>query len=209
LRSATGHTPKSGRGVRATVPRQPRSKGSAVAAQESARISREKRLIQQVDAAGDHGSGALDILRSRAEAFAQQFRDNLDQLGVQARVPLQFLVVSPLRRTRLRRAHEDLPQLHLVGESPPTSLFPCRRLARVVCKERETLGGTHRRGAVVADLHELFVDEFDGPRPSLFVPEVAFDLLVKPQIKLLEPPSLRCVELELRIAVRMSVVVKF
>lgn len=34
-----------------------------------------------------------------------------------------------------------------------------------------------------------------GPRPSLFVPEMAFDLLVKPQIKLLESPSLRCVEL--------------
>lgn len=34
-----------------------------------------------------------------------------------------------------------------------------------------------------------------GPRPSLFVPELAFDLLVKPQIKLLESPSHRCVEL--------------
>ncbi|THH07961.1 hypothetical protein EW145_g3026 [Phellinidium pouzarii] len=34
-----------------------------------------------------------------------------------------------------------------------------------------------------------------GPRPSLFVPEVAFELLVKPQIKLLEAPALRCVEL--------------
>lgn len=34
-----------------------------------------------------------------------------------------------------------------------------------------------------------------GPRPSLFVPELAFDLLVKPQIKLLEAPSQRCVEL--------------
>ncbi|KAK1223622.1 Dynamin- GTPase protein [Marasmius sp. AFHP31] len=34
-----------------------------------------------------------------------------------------------------------------------------------------------------------------GARPSLFVPEVAFELLVKPQIKLLEKPSLRCVEL--------------
>lgn len=34
-----------------------------------------------------------------------------------------------------------------------------------------------------------------GPRASLFVPELAFDLLVKPQIKLLEPPSHRCVEL--------------
>ena len=34
-----------------------------------------------------------------------------------------------------------------------------------------------------------------GPRPSLFVPELAFDLLVKPQIQLLEGPSHRCVEL--------------
>ncbi|CEG73673.1 Dynamin- GTPase protein [Rhizopus azygosporus] len=34
-----------------------------------------------------------------------------------------------------------------------------------------------------------------GPRPSLFVPELAFDLLVRPQIKLLEAPSLRCVEM--------------
>jgi dynamin 1-like protein len=34
-----------------------------------------------------------------------------------------------------------------------------------------------------------------GPRPSLFVPEMAFDLLVKPQIKLLDSPAQRCVEL--------------
>jgi dynamin 1-like protein len=34
-----------------------------------------------------------------------------------------------------------------------------------------------------------------GPRCSLFVPEIAFDLLVRPQIRLLETPSLRCVDL--------------
>lgn len=34
-----------------------------------------------------------------------------------------------------------------------------------------------------------------GPRPSLFVPELAFDLLVKPQIYLLLEPSQRCVEM--------------
>lgn len=34
-----------------------------------------------------------------------------------------------------------------------------------------------------------------GPRPLLFVPELAFDLLVKPQVKLLEEPARRCVEL--------------
>lgn len=34
-----------------------------------------------------------------------------------------------------------------------------------------------------------------GPRPRLFAPEAAFDLLIKPQIKLLELPALRCVQL--------------
>uniref|UniRef100_A0A8C8A401 Dynamin-1-like protein n=1 Tax=Oryzias sinensis TaxID=183150 RepID=A0A8C8A401_9TELE len=34
-----------------------------------------------------------------------------------------------------------------------------------------------------------------GPRPSLFVPEISFELLVKKQVKRLEEPSLRCVEL--------------
>ncbi|KAF3859545.1 hypothetical protein F7725_021944 [Dissostichus mawsoni] len=32
-----------------------------------------------------------------------------------------------------------------------------------------------------------------GPRPSLFVPEISFELLVKKQVKRLEEPSLRCV----------------
>lgn len=34
-----------------------------------------------------------------------------------------------------------------------------------------------------------------GPRASLFVPELAFDMLIKPLIKLLEAPSQQCVEL--------------
>mmetsp|Transcript_11453 Transcript_11453/g.18765 ORF Transcript_11453/g.18765 Transcript_11453/m.18765 type:complete len:699 (-) Transcript_11453:70-2166(-) len=34
-----------------------------------------------------------------------------------------------------------------------------------------------------------------GPRPSLFVPEVSFELLVKRQIKRLEGPSLQCVDM--------------
>ncbi|CCC66678.1 hypothetical protein NCAS_0A01180 [Naumovozyma castellii] len=34
-----------------------------------------------------------------------------------------------------------------------------------------------------------------GPRPTLFVPEFAFDLLVRPQVSLLLEPSQRCVEL--------------
>jgi dynamin 1-like protein len=39
------------------------------------------------------------------------------------------------------------------------------------------------------------MDCVQGPRCALFVPEVSFELLVKRQIRRLEEPALRCVEL--------------
>ncbi|KAL4872143.1 hypothetical protein BDV12DRAFT_150943 [Aspergillus spectabilis] len=56
----------------------------------------------------------------------------------------------------------------------------------------ETVDPTHNLS--ISDIRTA-IRNSTGPRPSLFVPELAFDLLVKPQIKLLEPPSQRCVEL--------------
>ncbi|KAI6857596.1 dynamin GTPase [Hortaea werneckii] len=56
----------------------------------------------------------------------------------------------------------------------------------------ETVDPTHNLS--VLDIRTA-IRNSTGPRPSLFVPELAFDLLVKPQIKLLEAPSQRCVEL--------------
>ncbi|KAF2099854.1 dynamin-A [Rhizodiscina lignyota] len=56
----------------------------------------------------------------------------------------------------------------------------------------ETIDPTHNLS--VLDIRTA-IRNSTGPRPSLFVPEMAFDLLVKPQIKLLEIPSQRCVEL--------------
>jgi len=56
----------------------------------------------------------------------------------------------------------------------------------------ETIDPTHNLS--VSDIRTA-IRNSTGPRPSLFVPELAFDLLVKPQIKLLEIPSQRCVEL--------------
>lgn len=56
----------------------------------------------------------------------------------------------------------------------------------------ETIDPTHNLS--VLDIRTA-IRNSTGPRPSLFVPELAFDLLVKPQIKLLDIPSQRCVEL--------------
>ncbi|XP_046572460.1 dynamin-1-like protein isoform X1 [Haliotis rubra] len=53
----------------------------------------------------------------------------------------------------------------------------------------DPLGGLSTRDILTA------IRNATGPRPALFVPEISFELLVKRQIRRLEEPSLRCVEL--------------
>ncbi|KAK7101692.1 dynamin-1-like protein isoform X2 [Littorina saxatilis] len=53
----------------------------------------------------------------------------------------------------------------------------------------DALGGLSTRDILTA------IRNATGPRPSLFVPEISFELLVKRQVRRLEEPSLRCVEL--------------
>ncbi|BFZ08906.1 hypothetical protein BsWGS_11945 [Bradybaena similaris] len=53
----------------------------------------------------------------------------------------------------------------------------------------DPLGGLNTRDILTA------IRNATGPRPALFVPEISFELLVKRQVRRLEEPSLRCVEL--------------
>ena len=41
----------------------------------------------------------------------------------------------------------------------------------------------------------LSANEYKGPKASLFVPEESFEQLARRQVKVLEDPSLRCVDL--------------
>ncbi|KAK5871559.1 hypothetical protein PBY51_004436 [Eleginops maclovinus] len=71
--------------------------------------------------------------------------------------------------------------------------------ARICYIFHETFGRTLQSIDPLGGLTELDVltaiRNATGPRPALFVPEVSFELLVKRQIKRLEEPSMRCVEL--------------
>ncbi|XP_077571436.1 dynamin-1-like protein isoform X1 [Stigmatopora nigra] len=71
--------------------------------------------------------------------------------------------------------------------------------ARICYIFHETFGRTLQSIDPLGGLSELdiltAIRNATGPRPALFVPEVSFELLVKRQIKRLEEPSLRCVEL--------------
>uniref|UniRef100_A0A8C4HKY9 Dynamin-1-like protein n=1 Tax=Dicentrarchus labrax TaxID=13489 RepID=A0A8C4HKY9_DICLA len=71
--------------------------------------------------------------------------------------------------------------------------------ARICYIFHETFGRTLQSIDPLGGLTELdiltAIRNATGPRPALFVPEVSFELLVKRQMKRLEEPSLRCVEL--------------
>ncbi|XP_036791742.1 dynamin-1-like protein isoform X2 [Oncorhynchus mykiss] len=71
--------------------------------------------------------------------------------------------------------------------------------ARICYIFHETFGRTLQSIDPLGGLTELdiltAIRNATGPRPALFVPEISFELLVKKQIKRLEEPSLRCVEL--------------
>ncbi|XP_068616811.1 dynamin-1-like protein [Brachionichthys hirsutus] len=71
--------------------------------------------------------------------------------------------------------------------------------ARICYIFHETFGRTLQSIDPLGGLSELdiltAIRNATGPRPALFVPEVSFELLVKRQMKRLEEPSLRCVEL--------------
>ncbi|XP_034948822.1 dynamin-1-like protein [Chelonus insularis] len=60
---------------------------------------------------------------------------------------------------------------------------------------KEALDGIHPLGGLTKWDILTAIRNATGPRPALFVPEVSFELLVKRQIRRLEDPSLRCVEL--------------
>ncbi|XP_032827283.1 dynamin-1-like protein isoform X1 [Petromyzon marinus] len=71
--------------------------------------------------------------------------------------------------------------------------------ARICYIFHETFGRTleslHPLGGLTTMDVLTAIRNATGPRPALFVPEVSFELLVKRQIKRLEEPGLRCVEL--------------
>lgn len=71
--------------------------------------------------------------------------------------------------------------------------------ARICYIFHETFGRTldsiHPLGGLTTIDILTAIRNATGPRPALFVPEVSFELLVKRQIRRLEEPSLRCVEL--------------
>ncbi|XP_071512237.1 dynamin-1-like protein [Panulirus ornatus] len=106
-------------------------------------------------------------------------------------------LAKTLNRLLMHHIRDCLPELK-VCHSYLVSVDLCGG-ARICYIFHETFGRTLDSIHPLAGLTQMdiltAIRNATGPRPALFVPEVSFELLVKRQIRRLEEPSLRCVEL--------------
>ncbi|KAM7534931.1 hypothetical protein Aperf_G00000097615 [Anoplocephala perfoliata] len=139
-----------------------------------------------------HIRDCLPELKTRVNVLTAQFQTLLNSFGTEVEDKGQLLLQII---TRFNTAYcntidgvsKDIETSELCGGARICYIFHeifCSTLNRI-----DPLGGLNTLDILTA------IRNSTGPRPALFVPEVAFELLVKRQIRRLEEPSLRCVEL--------------
>merc|ERR1719461_2829130 len=140
----------------------------------------------------NHIKECLPELKTRINVMTSQFQMLLASYGEPIEDEGQFLL-----QVITRFASEYCNTIEGTARNIETSEL-CGG-ARICYIFHETFGRTldsiHPLTGLTAMDILTAIRNSNGPRPALFVPEVSFELLVKRQIRRLEEPSLRCVEL--------------
>ncbi|KAK2176785.1 hypothetical protein NP493_640g02001 [Ridgeia piscesae] len=139
-----------------------------------------------------HIRDCLPELKTRVNVMAAQFQQLLNSFGDEVSDKPQLLLQIITRFASaycctIEGTFKNIDTKELCGGARICYIFHetfGRTLATV-----DPLGGLTQMDILTA------IRNATGPRPALFVPEVSFELLVKRQIRRLEEPSLRCVEL--------------
>ncbi|CAG0913982.1 unnamed protein product [Notodromas monacha] len=139
-----------------------------------------------------HIRDCLPELKTRVNLMASQFQTLLasygDDVGDKGQMLLQIITKFAAGYTStIEGTAKNIETTELCGG------------ARICYIFHETFGRTLDSIAPLTGLTNMdiltAIRNATGPRPALFVPEISFELLVKRQIRRLEEPSLRCVEL--------------
>ncbi|KAL5966436.1 Dynamin-1-like protein [Taenia solium] len=139
-----------------------------------------------------HIRDCLPELKTRVNVMTAQFQTLLNSFGTEVEDKGQLLLQII---TRFNTAYcntidgvsKDIETSELCGGARICYIF--HEIFYSTLGRIDPLGGLNTLDILTA------IRNSTGPRPALFVPEVAFELLVKRQIRRLEEPSLRCVEL--------------
>lgn len=139
-----------------------------------------------------HIRDCLPDLKTRVNVMATQFQSLLNSYGEDVTDKSQTLLQII---TKFASAYCST----IEGTSRNIETTELCGGARICYIFHETFGRTLDSIHPLAGLSKMdiltAIRNATGPRPALFVPEVSFELLVKRQIRRLEEPSLRCVEL--------------
>ncbi|ESO12075.1 hypothetical protein HELRODRAFT_105218 [Helobdella robusta] len=139
-----------------------------------------------------HIRDCLPDLKTRVNVMAAQFQQLLNSYGdeVQDKPQLLLQIITKFAAAycnTIEGTAKNIETTELCGG------------ARICYIFHETFGRTLKSVDPLVGLTQLeiltAIRNATGPRPALFVPEVSFELLVKRQIRRLEEPGLRCVEL--------------
>ncbi|RLV93789.1 Dynamin-related protein DNM1 [Spathaspora sp. JA1] len=135
----------------------------------------------------------LNTLRGQTEQELASYGDPEDEIEARGAKVLTLMTkfaqafVSSIEGTSSSSLFSDLSTKELCGGARIYYIYN-----EVFGAQLASINPTHNLS--ILDIRTA-IRNSTGPRPSLFVPELAFDLLVKPQIKLLQDPSRQCVEM--------------
>ncbi|XP_060557155.1 dynamin-1-like protein isoform X2 [Ruditapes philippinarum] len=139
-----------------------------------------------------HIRDCLPELKTRVNVLIAQFQSLLNTFGEPIEDKSQLLLQII---TRFASAYCST----IEGTSRNIETTELCGGARICYIFHETFGRTLETIDALQNLNTMdiltAIRNATGPRPALFVPDISFELLVKRQIKRLEEPSLRCVEL--------------
>lgn len=139
-----------------------------------------------------HIRDCLPELKTRVNVMSSQFQSLLNSYGEDVTDKSQTLLqiitkFASAYCATIEGTSRNIETTELCGGARMCYIF------------HETFGRTLDSISPLAGLSKMdiltAIRNATGPRPALFVPEVSFELLVKRQIRRLEEPSLRCVEL--------------
>lgn len=139
-----------------------------------------------------HIRNCLPDLKSRVNAMTSQYQHLLQSYGepVEDKGPVLLQLITRFASAYcaiIEGTARDIETTELCGGARICYIFHDTFGQRL--QKMDALEGLSTKDILTA------IRNATGPRPALFVPEISFELLVKRQIRRLEDPSLRCVEL--------------
>lgn len=139
-----------------------------------------------------HIRDCLPELKTRINVLIAQFQSLLNSFGepVDDKAHLLLQIITKFASaycSTIEGTSKNIETTELCGGARICYIF--HETFGLTLQGVDPLGGLSTRDILTA------IRNATGPRPALFVPEISFELLVKRQVRRLEEPSLRCVEL--------------